>query len=264
MTLGRSKWFAPNLLAASLLALSLLAPNLYASVARAETLPLPGNLTDLNSADGEKYFLESGAFATYFAIADNFVTQKTLAYCGVASIVMVLNAAGLPAPTTPEYHPYHVFTQDNVLDERTETILPQAVLARQGMTLDQLGGLLALHPVTVEVHHAADGGLDAFRAAARDYLAAKDHFVVVNYQRKAIGQQTGGHISPLAAYDAKEDRFLILDVARYKYQPVWVKASDLFDAMNTADRDNDNKTRGYVLIAKSGATTGTTTPVPVQ
>jgi len=261
---GRSKLFAPNLLAASLLALSLLAPNLYAAVARAETLPLPGNLTDLNSADGEKYFVESGAYATYFSIADNFVTQKTQAYCGVASIVMVLNAAAVPAPTTPEYQPYRVFTQDNLLDERTEAILPQAVLARQGMTLDQLGGLLALHPLTVEVHHAADGGLDAFRAAARDYLAAKDHFVVINYLRRAIGQQTGGHISPLAAYDAQADRFLILDVARYKYPPVWVKASDLFDAMNTTDKDNDNKTRGYVLVAKSGATTGAAAPAPVQ
>ena len=38
---------------------------------------------------------------------------------------------------------------------------------------------------------------------ARDYLAPKDHFVIVNYLRKAIGQETGGHISPLAAYDAK-------------------------------------------------------------
>ena len=46
------------------------------------------------------------------------------------------------------------------------------------------------------------------------------------------------------------DRFLILDVARYKYPPVWVTASDLFDAMNTPDADNENKTRGYVLIAK--------------
>jgi hypothetical protein len=235
------------------LALCLLAPYLNAPAARAETLPLPGNLTDLNSDEGEKYFLESGAFAAYFPIADNFVTQKTQAYCGVASIVMVLNAVGAPAPSTPEYQPYHIFTQDNFLDERTEAVLPQAVLARQGMTLDQLGGLLALHPVSIEVHHAADGGLDAFRAAARDYLGAKDHFVIVNYLRKAIGQQTGGHISPLAAYDDKADRFLILDVARYKYPPVWVKTSDLFDAMNTTDAANDNKTRGYVLIAKASA-----------
>jgi len=242
------------------LALCLLAPNLLAPGARAETLPLPGNLTDLTSDEGEKFFRESGAHAAYFPIADNFVTQKTQAYCGVASIVMVLNAAGTPAPSTPEYQPYHIFTQDNFLDEHTEAVLPRDVLARQGMTLDQLGGLLALHPVAIEVHHAADGGLDAFRAAARDYLAAKDHFVIVNYLRKAIGQQTGGHISPLAAYDAKVDRFLILDVARYKYPPVWVTASDLFDAMNTTDASNDNKTRGYVLIVKSAAAT----PAPVQ
>jgi hypothetical protein len=248
-------------LALCLIAPLLLAPYLRAPAAYAETLALPGNLTDLNSDEGEQYLLESRAIAAYFPIADNFVTQKTQAYCGVASIVMVLNAAGVPAPTTPEYEPYHTFTQDNVLDERTEAILPRDVLARQGMTLDQLGGLLSLHPVKVEVHHAADGGLDAFRDTARDYLAAKNHFVVVNYLRKVIGQERGGHISPLAAYDAKVDRFLVLDVARYKYPPVWVKASDLFDAMNTTDASNDNKTRGYVLVSKTAAPPAPATPV---
>ena len=109
----------------------------------AQTLPLPDNLTDLNSEQGEKFFFESDAQQTYFAVVDNFVTQKTQAYCGVASIVMVLNALHTPAPTTPEYQPYHTFTQDNVLNEHTDAILPREVLARQGMTLDQLGALLA-------------------------------------------------------------------------------------------------------------------------
>ena len=172
----------------------------------AQTLALPDNLTDLNSAQGEQFFSESGALPTYFAVADNFVTQKTQAYCGVASMVMVLNALHVPAPSTPAYEPYHIFTQDNVLDEHTDAILPRELLARQGMTLDQLGALLALHPARIEVHHAADGGLDAFRASARDYLATPGHFVIVNYLRKALGQKTGGHISPLAAYDAKADR----------------------------------------------------------
>ncbi|WP_158818327.1 phytochelatin synthase family protein [Methylocapsa sp. S129] len=225
--------------------------HLLTTGARADTLRLPANLTDLSSEEGERFFHESQALEAYFPIAANFVTQKTQAYCGVASIVMVLNALHAPAPSTPEYQPYHTFTQDNFLDEHTDAVLPRDLLARQGMTLDQLGGLLALHSVAIEVHHAADGGLDAFRAAARDYLGAKDHFVIVNYLRKAIGQEIGGHISPLAAYDEKADRFLVLDVARYKYPPVWVKASDLFDAMNTIDVVNDSKTRGYVLIAKS-------------
>ncbi len=71
--------------------------------------------------------------------------------------------------------------------------------------------------------------------------------------RKALGQETFGHISPLAAYDEKADRFLILDVARYKYPPAWVKASDLFDAMNTPDPSNGGKTRGYVVVGNAEA-----------
>ena len=76
-------------------------------------------------------------------------------------------------------------------------------------------------------------------------------YVIVNYLRRTIGQERGGHISPLAAYDAETDRFLVLDVSRYKYPPVWVKAEDLFAAMNTPDSDNENRTRGYVLVSAS-------------
>ena len=116
------------------------------------------------------------------------------------------------------------------------------------MTLDQIAGILATEPIKAEVHHASDSSAEEFRKLASSYLGQPGHFVIVNYLRKAIGQQVGGHISPLAAYDAKSDRFLILDVARYKYPPVWVKTTDIFDAMNTPDGANDNKTRGYVLV----------------
>jgi hypothetical protein len=223
---------------------------LLGTPAWAETLPLPSSLVDADSNAGERLFLESDARQAYFPLAANFLTQKYQSYCGVASLVMVLNALQLPAPAVPEFAPYRTFTQDNVLDERTDAVLPRDVLLNKGMTLDQLGGLLALQPLNVEVRHAGDATLDEFRAKAQDYLGQEDHFVIVNYLRMAIGQERGGHISPLAAYDAKTDRFLILDVARYKYPPVWVTASDLFDAMNTRDADNENKTRGYVLIAK--------------
>jgi Phytochelatin synthase len=228
---------------------------LFVTESYAQTLPLPGNLIDLRSQQGEEFLLEAKSHEAYFAISIAFVTQKNQAYCGVASMVMALNAIQAPAPTTPEYQPFHTFTQENLLDDRAETILPRAVLDRQGMTLDQLGQLLELHPVKAEIHHATEHGLDEFRKSAAEYLATKDHFVIVNYLRKSIGQQVGGHISPLAAYDPKADRFLIMDVARYKYPPVWVTASDLFNAMNTADASNDNRTRGYVLI--SNAAVGT-------
>ena len=161
---------------------------------------------------------------------------------------MVLNALQLPAPAVPEYGPHHTFTQDNFLNGTTEAVLPLSVLMKNGMTLDQIGALLASRPVDVEVHHAADSTVDVFRTTVRAYLGDEGQYVIANYLRKALGQEGGGHISPLAAYDAETDRFLILDVSRYKYPPVWIAASDLFSAMNTVDADNENRTRGFVLI----------------
>jgi hypothetical protein len=227
----------------------LVAFSLLCAAARAETLALPENLVDLRSKQGEQLLLSSDAIESYVSLSSNFVTQKNQAFCGIASLVIVLNTLEIPGPATPEYEPYRTFTQDNVFDDRTEQILPREVLLKRGMTLDQLGRLLELHPVAVDVRHAADGSLDEFRSAAREHLA-KDRAVIVNYLRKAIGEERGGHISPLAAYDAQADRFLILDVARYKYPPVWVKTAELFAAMNTIDADNQNKTRGYVVIRK--------------
>ncbi len=225
-----------------------------AASAQAQTLPLPDNLIDLRSNQGEQLLRESDALEAFVPLSVNFLTQKNQAFCGVASIVMVLNALQLAAPAVPEYDPYRTFTQDNFLNEQTEAILPREVLAEQGMTLDQIGGLLATRPIEVEIRHAADVTLDAFRSTAREYLGREGHFVIINYLRRAIGQEKGGHISPLAAYDVETDRFLILDVSRYKYPPVWVTAPDLFNAMNTTDADNQNRTRGFILVRRAGGT----------
>jgi hypothetical protein len=222
--------------------------------AQAETLKLPDNLTGFDTDAGESYLVEADAREAYFPLTSNFLTQKTQSFCGVASIVMVLNSLNVAAPEVAEYKPYQTFTQDNVLDEATDAILPRATLAEMGMTLDQLGAILAAKGVQATVHHAAEMSADDFRSVARASLGSKGRFVIVNYLRKAMGQEKGGHISPLAAYDAKSDRFLILDVARYKYPPVWVLTKDLFAAMNTTDGDNDNKTRGFVLVSAPGTT----------
>lgn len=223
---------------------------LLPGAAMADSLPLPANLIASNAPEGEALLVGAEAREAYFALVNNYLTQKTQSFCGVASMVMVFNAMQIPAPQVPEYAPYTMFTQDNVLDARTEAILPQQTIQKQGITLDQMGQLLAVQPVDVVVRHASDSSLDTFRKEASDYLAQPGRFVLVNYYRNAIGQQKGGHFSPVAAYDKEADRFMILDVARYKYPPVWVKAEELFAAMNTKDSDNEDKSRGYVLIAR--------------
>lgn len=227
---------------AVLAALALIGP------AAAQPLPLPAGLIDLGSLAGEQMLAESGARSAYASLGSHFVTQKTQSYCGVASLVMVLNALRVPAPAAAQYPPFHYFTQDNVLGDATERIQPRALIERHGMTLDQLGALANALGASGDVRHASDVSVDVFRADAIAHLGRPGRYVLVNYLRSRLGQQTGGHISPLGAYDDAADRFLILDVSRYKYPPVWVTTADLYAAMNTPDADSGGRSRGYVLI----------------
>jgi hypothetical protein len=214
----------------------------------AQTLPVPSNLITLNSSEGEQLLLESKTREDYWPLSLQFVSQKNGAYCGVASSVMVLNALAVPAPSAPELGPYKTFTQENFFNEQNQKVLPAEVVSRQGMTLDQLSKLLEAYPVKTEIHHGDQSSLEEFRKIAANILKEPNNFVLVNYLRKAIGQETGGHISPLAAYSEKTDRFLILDVSRYKYPPVWVKTAELWKSMNTMDTDS-GKTRGFIVVS---------------
>jgi hypothetical protein len=71
--------------------------------------------------------------------------------------------------------------------------------------------------------------------------------VIVNYDRAVLGQNGSGHVSPIGAYDEETDSVLVLDVARYKYPPVWVPFSTMFDAMQSVDTGS-NRSRGIVVV----------------
>lgn len=223
---------------------------LQAGIAAAETLPLPANLIALDSRDGEALLIGAESRADFFPLSRQFVTQATPSYCGVATLVMVLNAFELPAPASPAMAGMGMFDQDNVFTPRTEAVKTQASIDGNGMTLEEFAGLVQSYDLRTEVHHAGVSSLDDFRKQAIAALDGSDQYVVVNYLRSALGQKTYGHISPIAAYDADTDRFLILDVTRYKYPPIWVTAADLFAAMNTTDDDAGGKTRGFVVVSR--------------
>lgn len=89
---------------------------------------------------------------------------------------------------TANFGEYHIFTQKNVLNEQTEKNLSAAVIARQGMTLDQLGQLLETYPVNAEVYHASEVTLAEFRQMVVENLQDPNNFVLVNYLRKTIAQ----------------------------------------------------------------------------
>jgi Phytochelatin synthase len=220
--------------------------------AAAQHMPLPATLVALDSPEGQRLFEEADARADYWSLSEQYVTQRSGNFCGVASGVMVLNALQVSAPVDDAIGaPY--YTQDDFFNDCARRVLSPTMMP--GMTIDQLVDLLQCHPATARAAHAGDTTLADFRAIAAKNLATPGDYIVVNYDRAGVGQETMGHISPLGAYDAKADRFLRLDVARYKYPPAWVDAAALFGAMRTDDFVS-GKTRGFVLVSAAASPPG--------
>ncbi len=213
-------------------------------------------LIALDSATGEELLFTSQARSDYLPLSTEFVTQENLAYCGVATLVMVLNALDVKAPVSPKHHipnrvAYRFFTQENVFEnQKIRNGVATAAIARQGMTLEELGKLFQSYQLVARTVRGEEVSLAQFRRQIVQNLQQTDNFIVVNYLRRSLGQKGGGHISPVVAYHQQSDRFLILDVARYRYTPVWVKVETLWKAINTVDPVSD-KTRGFVAIELS-------------
>ena len=177
----------------------------------------------LDCDEGLRLFRESDERESFVALSLHFTTQDNLGYCGPASCAMVLNASGIDRPVSGAHAPFKLFTQENLFTQAVRKVATPETVRKSGMTLKTLGEVLKTYPLAVEVTHAKDITLNEFRKTARKVLMGKGVYFLVNYHRRTVAQEGGGHISPLAAYHEKSDRFLILDVARFKYPPVWVK-----------------------------------------
>lgn len=233
----------------ALVSLSLLTP----SVARAQHAPLPVELIALDTPEGEKMLAESNAKADFVHLVSSYTTQERPSFCGVASAVTILNALPIPHPAIDVGG---LFTQQNVFSESAKTVISSEEVGRGGMTLAQLANFFQAHPAIVQLTYASDTNVDAMREKLSHNLATHGDYVVINYNRGALGQESLGHISPIGAYHAASDRFLLLDVARYKYPPHWVKAAALYDAMNTGDLIS-GKSRGFLTVSAAKLPPGT-------
>lgn len=199
--------------------------------------PLPPRLVAVSTAQGQALLEGAEARADYDRLSGSFVAQELVSYCGVASSVTVLNALGRDT------------TQGDFFTPEASRVRARHRVMFGGMSLPDLGGLLAAHDVGVEVRHADELSVDEFRALVQRNLSDPDDFLLVNYQREVVGQGRVGHISPLAAYDLETDRVLIMDTASYKYPPTWVPLPLLYEAMETTDSAT-GRLRGYVEIAE--------------
>ena len=201
----------------------------------------------------------------YFLISSGLDAQINQAYCGAASVVAVVNSlrfmpvdsngnhGGFNLPVDAEYAPYRYATQkdifgqcakDNVISNIGGGAGVDGILTPPyGLTMTQVTELLKcqLHSNTtnwkietnyVDSTHQTVGKL---RFDLKNTLANSNARILVNYVRSEVGQLGDAHWSPIGSYSEKDDAFLILDVAKYKYPPAWVPTERLFDAMATED-----------------------------
>lgn len=232
--------------ALALLVLLLVAACVGAPVS-AET-QAPGTFLRLTEAAAKARLERSRHKTDFLPLSMTFATQIQQTLCSAATAVTVLNALPLTRPVDRTYKPYPYFTQTNYFNDGVAAIRSYNRTLSDGMTLQMAARAMRVHGAKTEPHHAAETTLAEFRRLASENLARDGDFVIVNYQRKFIGQPKGAHFSPLGAYDAATDTFLIMDVARYKYPPVWVRAEDLFNAMNTKDSETP-RSRGFILVS---------------
>ncbi len=195
-------------------------------------------------------FDQANAKRNYWLLSRYYETQRIDTFCSVTSSTMVLNALGVkPIAPQPMIYPYSMFNHENFFTPAVLALQRVRNIAGDGVTLAELAEMLKTFGVTVESVYADSVTAADFRERAQAAVGSADHYVIVNFSRDRISQDGGGHFSPLGAYDAKTDRFLVLDTARYKYPPFWVTASDLWAAMNTRDEDA-KASRGFLIVSR--------------
>jgi hypothetical protein len=238
--------------AIAILGLSLIA--LPLGIAQPVGADTPATTIPMASSAGMELLLKPRTRrADYGALVQWYEAQANLAYCGVASSVMVLNSLAVAAPKAEGYRTNRFWTQTNLFTVPASKSFVEATrVAREGMTLEQLHGLLASVGSRVQRYHGENLSLEQLRWLLRRGLAQGSDRLLANYDRRALGQTGGGHISPLAAYDPDQDRVLILDVARYRYPAVWVATPDLWRAIRSVDKSS-GRSRGVLTIEAKAA-----------
>lgn len=207
------------------------------------------DLIYLTEEAGEALFFNADERTDFFTLTSYMETEQILTFCGPATIATVLNSLDVDRPAPPRFYPWRLWTQDMVFTPENQAVKPYAVVEHEGLMLDELATFFRNLGVSADRHYASDFDPDGLRDFVTQTLADPDSRLVANYSRQPINQTGGGHISPVAAYDAGSDRVLILDVARYKYPPVWVTIDDLHTAMSAVDPDSGS-VRGLVVVSR--------------
>ncbi|XP_028777037.1 glutathione gamma-glutamylcysteinyltransferase 1-like [Neltuma alba] len=208
-------------------------------------LPSPPAV-EFASSEGKQLFLEAiqnGTMEGFFRLVSYFQTQSEPAYCGLASLSMVLNALAID-PGRKWKGPWRWF-DESMLD----CCEPLEKVKARGISFGKLVCLAHCAGAKVEAFHTNQSNIDDFRKYVMRCSASDDCHIISSYHRAVLKQTGTGHFSPIGGYHAGKDMALILDVARFKYPPHWVPLTLLWEGMNYAVEDT-RQPRGFMLISR--------------
>ncbi|KAL3936637.1 MAG: hypothetical protein SGARI_002472 [Bacillariaceae sp.] len=213
--------------------------------------------TAFASKEGKKLFkssLQTNGLKSFYNVMEQHHTQTEPAFCGVSTLVLVLNALAVD----PGQHwkgPWRWYTE-----QMLNCCLDLEEIKQSGITLRDFQCLALCQGLSVDLTYCDEknSSLEDFRRAVEAACVEADdkdnddtdddtasdeeplQVLVVSYNRKVLKQTGSGHFSPVAAYDRASDSILILDTARFKYGAHW--------AMKPIDPDT-GKSRGFVLLS---------------
>jgi hypothetical protein len=213
-----------TLLAGALMALSVTA---WVAFPSHEDLELP---QPLKAYDARSFGEDPDYSKDFASLAQGFRPQSYRSFCGPATLATVLRAYGVAGSDQTSIFP--------AFGSRLKAFY-------NGMNLAELNALAQSAGLNTELVYADSLSLDEFRERLKSNLSQAGDFVIVNYDRRVLEQEGAGHISPVAAYDAAEDSFLVLDEAAYRYPFTWVPAALLYSAVRTQDGD---RFRGVLFV----------------
>lgn len=178
-------------------------------VTQSQTLPAPegwelGNdvLVFLNTAPGQSLIVRSGT-PVFWQLVIWMSTAQTALEAGGVSALVILHALGVN----------------------------QAKINQPVTSLSDMQNALANYSVKSTVYDSAMVDVDFVKQQWKEVFADGKHYVVAHFNKADLGMPPGGEFAPIGAYDKQSDRFLVMEVERERFAPYWVKAADLWRAM---------------------------------
>nr|QVN25325.1 phytochelatin synthase 2 [Brassica rapa] len=208
-------------------------------------LPSPPAI-DFASVEGKRIFneaLQKGTMEGFFRLISYFQTQSEPAYCGLASLSMVLNSLSID-PGRKWKGPWRWFDESML-----ECCEPLEIVKDKGITFGKVVCLAHSSGAKVQAFRTTQSTIHDFRKYVFKCSTSDNCHMISTYHRGVFKQTGTGHFSPIGGYNAERDMALILDVARFKYPPHWVPLNLLWDAMNSIDQST-GRHRGFMLISR--------------